>query len=158
MKESNSGNKRSQPTCEWSPCQEWDLSSLCQQANPSLAMPSLDLRLQQQHWGHKSIAPPLCCMILMHNSFVQIQLESEEKSCILLVDPNHGALHGFPVQLSVVVNLHRPEDLKINPILAVLLHLAASALLIKVTSACPGFTIFARLRAPMSPKSSRMSS
>ena len=37
-------------------------------------------------------------------------------------------------------------------------HLAASALLMKVTSACPGFTNLARLRAPMSPKSSRMSS
>ena len=48
-------------------------------------------------------------MILMHNSFVQIQLESEEKSCILLVDPNHGALHGFPIQLPVVVDLHCPE-------------------------------------------------
>ena len=41
---------------------------------------------------------------------------------------------------------------------AIVSHLAASVLLMKVTSACPGFTNFARLRAPMSPKSSRMSS
>ena len=85
--------------------------------------PFLSLPTGKSILGNAIVGPPVAATALgaqiystttllhdfWHNSFVQIQLESEEKSCILLVDPNHGALHGFPIQLPVVVDLHCPE-------------------------------------------------
>ena len=120
------------------------------------AGPFLSLPAGYSILGRTIVAPPVVAVAL------QGKIVDEMSSWIevsLLVDANHCAFHRLPVQLSVVVDLHGPGlQLRLVSVIRQQCHLAASALLMKVTSACPGLTILARLSAPMSPNSSKMSS
>ena len=87
--------------------------------------PFLSLPTGKSILGKAIVGPPVAATALgaqiyntttpLHDFVAQllctnsVGIRREKLYRILLVDPNHGALHGFPIQLPVVVDLHCPE-------------------------------------------------